>query len=79
MIKQTVENRVIAQLPDLRCIFSRRSAKGTKFIRPVPKYDVIYPYDAASNPIERTLATAVNFDTLVVGAAATYGYNRSAH
>ena len=40
---------------------------------------MIYPYDAASNQIERTLATAVNFDTLVVGAAATYGYNRSAY
>ena len=42
----------------------------------MPQYDVIYPYDAASNHLERALATAVNFDTLVLGAAATYGYNR---
>ena len=76
-----------------------------KLIRPVPKYDVVYPYDAASSEfvclcifceppfarqntvrkymlsifaddIERMMATAVNFDTLVLGTAATYGYNR---
>ena len=76
-------------------------ARRKKLIRPVPKFDVVYPYDAASSEfvsflraavrsakhrseilsifaddIERIMATAVNFDTLVLGTAATYGYNR---